>query len=74
MTKLLALAAALVATALTAVSAFVAVKGFALVISHWEFTVAFAALLYGVSFLGIAWRKKRQALVGKGDQASERER
>jgi hypothetical protein len=73
MTKLLALLAALIATALTAVSAFVAFKGFALVISHWEFTVAFAALLYGVSFLGIAWRHKRQALVAKGDHPRERQ-
>lgn len=73
MTKLLAALAALAATALTAVSAFFAAKGFALVISHWEFTVALAALLYGASFLGIAWHRKRQASIAENEPPRERQ-
>lgn len=61
MTKLIALLAALLITALCVVVALYAMKLSMLVLMHWQAMVAFSALLYLIPMLVVMLRRRRQA-------------
>ena len=70
MTKLVALLAALVITALCGVAGIYAMKLSMLVLMHWQAMIAFSALLYIIPVAVVMLRRRRQAkLQAARDQA-----